>query len=73
VLLYYILRSGLWRALDIEKLRFFLGLTPRLHLSRSRPLWRSIPWGAALFSPPRARGIYTWLEYRVELFDGKAS
>jgi hypothetical protein len=72
VLLYYLLRSGRWRSLDVEKFRFFFGLTPRLHLSRSRPLWRSIPWGAALFSPRRARGIHAWLEYRVDLFDGKA-
>ena len=72
MLLYYLLKSGLWRSLDAEKLRYFLGLTPRLYLSRTRPLWRSIPWGAALFSPRRAREIFTWLEYRVELFDGKA-
>lgn len=72
MLLYYILRSGLWRSLDGEKFRFFLGLTPRLYLSRWRPLWRSIPWAAALFSPRRAREIYAWLEYRVELFDGHA-
>ena len=72
MLLYYLLRSGLWRSLDREKLRFFLGFTPRLYLSRNRPLWRGIPWGAALFSPRRAREIYVWLQYRVELFDGKA-
>jgi hypothetical protein len=72
MLFYLILRSGLWRALDLEKLRFFLGLTPSLHLSRNRPLWRRIPWGAALVSPQRAHEIFTWLEYRVELFDGKA-
>jgi hypothetical protein len=72
VLLYYLFRSGLWRSLDGEKFRFFFGLTPRLYLSRSRPLWRSIPWGAALFSSRRAREIHAWLEYRVDLFDGKA-
>jgi len=72
VLLFYIARSGLWRALDLEKFRFFLGLSPRLFLSRSHPLWRSIPWGPALFSPRRAREIHAWLEYRAELFDGKA-
>jgi hypothetical protein len=72
MLLYYLVRSGLCRALDIEKLRFFLGFTPRLYLSRNRPLWRSIPWTAALFSPRRAREICAWLEYRIELFDGKA-
>ncbi len=72
MLLYYLVRSGLWRSLDLEKLRFFFGITPRLYLSRNRPLWRGIPWVAAFASPRRAREIYAWLEYRVELFDGKA-
>jgi hypothetical protein len=72
LILYYVLRSGLWRSLDGEKLRFFFGFGPRLSLSRSRPLWRRFPWLAALFSPRRAREIHAWLEYRVELFDGKA-
>jgi hypothetical protein len=72
VLILHLLRSGLWRSLDGEKLRFFFGLTPRLHLSRERPLCRAIPWGAALLSPRRAREIFVWLEYRIELFDGKA-
>jgi len=71
-LLFYLVRSGLWRALDREKLRFFLGSAPRLFVSRHYPLWRSLPWTAALFSPRRAREIHAWLEYRVELFDGKA-
>jgi hypothetical protein len=72
LLLLHLLRSGLWRSLDGEKLRFFFGFTPRLHLSRDRALWRAIPWGAALFSSRRAREILVWLEYRVELFDGKS-
>ena len=72
MLVYHLLRSGLWRSLDGEKLRFFFGLTPRLRLSRDRPLWRAIPWAAALFSPSRAPEIFAWLEYRIELFDGKA-
>ncbi|HUE37910.1 MAG TPA: hypothetical protein VMR29_00290 [Candidatus Binatia bacterium] len=72
MLLFYLVRSGLWRALDREKLRFFLGSAPRLFVSRHYPLWRSLPWTAALFSPRRAREIHAWLEYRVELFDGKA-
>jgi hypothetical protein len=72
VLLLYVLRSGLWKALDREKLAFFLGITPALHLSHARPLWRSIPWGPALFSPTRARAIHEWLEYRVHLYDGQA-
>jgi hypothetical protein len=72
VLLYYILRSGLWRSMDLEKFRLFFGWTPRLYLSRTRPMWRSLPWAAAIFSPRRAREIHAWLEYRIELFDGKA-
>ena len=72
MLLFYILRSGLWRALDGEKFRFFLGLTSPLSLSRRHPLWRRLPWGAALFSPRRAREIHAWLEYRAHLFDGQA-
>ena len=72
MLILYLLRSGLWRSLDGEKLRFFFGLTHGLYLSRNRPLWRAIPWAAALLSPHRAREVFAWLEYRVELFDGKA-
>lgn len=72
MLLYYVLRSGLWRSIDGEKLRFFLGWTPKLRLSRARPLWRSVPWTEAVLSPRRAREIHEWLEYRVELFDGRA-
>jgi hypothetical protein len=72
VLLFFMLRSGLWRSLDADKLRFFLGWTPKLRLSRTHPLWRSFPWGGAMFSPRRAREIYEWLEYRVALYDGKA-
>jgi len=72
VLLIEILRSGLWRALDREKLRFFFGWTPRLTLSRAHPLWRGLPWLSALFSRRRASEIHAWLEYRVALYDGKA-
>jgi hypothetical protein len=72
VLLVYLLRSGLWRALDAEKLKFFLGFTPRLYLSHDRPLWRSVPWLGAMFSPRRAREIHAWLAYRIALYDGKA-
>ena len=72
MLLYYLFRSGLWRSLDSEKIRFFLGWTPRANLSRQSPLWRHIPWGRALFSPRGARAVLVWLRYRVELFDGQA-
>ena len=72
MLLYLILRSGLWRSLDGEKLRFFLGWTDRSYLSRQWPLWRSVPWGRALLSPSAARQVLEWMRYRVELFDGLA-
>jgi hypothetical protein len=72
MLLYYLVRSGLCRALDIEKLRFFLGFTPRLYLSRNRPFCHILSWIVVFFSPCRAREICAWLEYRIELFDGKA-
>lgn len=72
MLILYLLRSGLWRSLDGEKLKFFFGFSPRLRLSRDRPLCRAIPWTTALLSARRAREIFAWLEYRIELFDGKA-
>lgn len=72
MILYWILRSGLWRSLDAEKIRFFLGLTPGLHLSRRYPLWRHLPIARALFSPRGSREVFRWLEYRVQLYDGQA-
>ena len=72
MLLFYILRSGLWRALDGEKFRLFFGWTPRSYLSRQVRLWRNIPWAKAIFSPSGAREIHRWLEYRVKLYDGGA-
>ena len=72
MLVYYLLKTGLWRSLDAEKMRFFLGWTPKGHLSRQDPLWRHVPWGRALFSPSGARAVLVWMRYRVELFDGQA-
>lgn len=72
MLLWLLLRTGLWRSMDGEKVRYFLGLTPKLALSRNQPLWRSLPWFRALFSPREARAILVWLRYRIELFDGQA-
>lgn len=64
-------RAGLWRSLDAEKLRFFLGRTPNtLYLSRRHPLvFRLDPW-RLLFSPRYARGVADWLRYRADLYDG---
>ena len=66
-----LLRVGLLRSLDVEKLRFFLGWTGNPHyLSRRQPLvWRLHPW-RLLFSRRYARGVATWLRYRTDLYDG---
>ena len=72
MILWWIFRSGLWRALDGEKVRYFLGSTPPLSLSRATPLWRSLPWGKMLFSPRGSRAVFEWLRYRVDLYDGRA-
>jgi hypothetical protein len=72
VILYDVWRSGLWRAMDAEKLRFFLGRTPRGHLSHDRPLWRSVPWRKALFTASGSQAVLAWLRYRIELYDGLA-
>jgi hypothetical protein len=64
-------RAGLFRSLDSEKLRFFLGWTDNpLYLSRQNPLiWRLHPL-RLIFSPRYARGVATWLRYRADLYDG---
>lgn len=64
-------RAGLFRSLDMEKVRFFLGWTGNpLFLSRRRPLiWQLNPL-RLLFSPRYARGVATWLRYRADLYDG---
>lgn len=72
MLLYYLFRTGLWRSIDGEKLRFFLGIGPKSSLSRQRQPWRHLPWRRAIFSPAGAREILVWLRYRIELFDGQA-
>lgn len=72
MILYLIWKSGLWRAVDREKVRFFLGWTPAVMLSNQSPPWRHFPWGRAMFSMREARAILDWLRYRIELFDGLA-
>lgn len=72
MILYAIFRQGLWRTLDGEKLRFFLGLTPNpLFLSRRYPLVRRLSLLRLLFSPRYARGVAEWLSYRADLYDGR--
>ena len=71
MIFYYLWRRRLLARADGEKLRYFFGLTRNgLFLSRRRPLIGAINWPRALVSPRYARSVVTWLEYRVELFDG---
>ncbi len=66
-----LLRAGLLRSLDVEKLRFLLGWTDNpLFLSRRRPLIWRLDLPRLLFSRRYARGVATWLRYRADLYDG---
>ena len=64
-------RRGLLRRADGEKLRHFLGLvSDPLALSRRYPMWRILGITRLVVSPRYARAVATWLEYRMNLFDG---
>lgn len=64
-------RAGLFRSLDSEKMRFFLGWTNNpLYLSRRRPLIWRLDLLRLVFSRSYARGVATWLRYRADLYDG---
>jgi hypothetical protein len=72
VIAYYLLRSGLWRRLDREKWRYFLGRSgDRLWLSRAYPLWRSLDLFGLLFRRRYAAAIVVWLDWRVALYEGR--
>jgi hypothetical protein len=72
VILFILLRRGLLRRLDAEKLRFFLGRTASpLYLSRRFPLYRRLGLVRMLVSPRYARGVADWLAYRADLYDGR--
>jgi hypothetical protein len=72
VILFELWRRRLWRQLDGEKLRFFLGRTPHpLYLSRRYPLYRRLGLLRMLVSPAYARGVADWLAYRADLYDGR--
>ncbi len=71
MILVELLRSGLARRLDREKLRYFLGWTDEpLFLSRRFPLYRRLGLARMLLSPRYARGVVEWLRYRIDLYDG---
>ena len=71
MIFYYFWRDRIIARADREKLLFFFGLTPNpLYLSRRWPLFTSINWLKAFFSPRYARAISGWMRYRVELYDG---
>jgi len=71
VILLALWRRGLLRRAGGEKLRFFLGRGPDpLLLSRRYPLWRAFGLVRSLVSPRYAAGVATWLEYRMNLYDG---
>lgn len=66
-----LMRAGLLRSLDAEKLRFFFGRTANpLYLSRRHPLVLRLDPLRLLFSRRYARGVATWLRYRADLYDG---
>jgi len=72
VILWLLIRRGLLRKLDAEKLRFFFGVTASpLYLSRRFPLYRRLGVLRMLISPRYARGVADWLAYRADLYDGR--
>jgi hypothetical protein len=72
MILLQLLRGGLWRTLDAEKLRYFFGRTAHpLFLSRRDPPWRRMHLVRMMVSPAYARGVAQWLRYRADLYDGR--
>jgi hypothetical protein len=72
VILFALWRRGLLGRADREKLLYFLGLGPeRLALSRRFPMWRILGPARLMLSPRYAREVAAWLEYRMNLFDGR--
>ena len=64
-------RRGLLARADGEKLRWFLGLGgDPLALSRRYPMWRILNPLRLLLAPGYAAAVASWLEYRMNLFDG---
>jgi len=72
MILFVLLRRGLLRDLDAEKLRYFLGRTTNpLFLSRRFPPYRRLDLLRMLISLRYARGVADWLSYRTDLYDGR--
>jgi hypothetical protein len=64
-------RRGLFRRMDREKLRQFLGFSSDpLALSRRYRLWWALGPLVLMVSPSRARDVARWVEYRMNLYDG---
>jgi hypothetical protein len=64
-------RRGLFRRMDREKLRQFLGFSSDpLALSRRYRLWWALGPLMLMVSPSRARDVARWVEYRMNLYDG---
>jgi hypothetical protein len=64
-------RRGLFRRMDREKLRQFLGFSSDpLALSRRYRLWWALGPLMVMVSPSRARDVARWVEYRMNLYDG---
>ncbi len=71
MIVFQLLRRGLLRQLDAEKLRYFVGRTASpLYLSRRFPLYRRLGLLRMVVSPRYARGVADWLAYRADLYDG---
>lgn len=72
MILFMLLRRGLLRRLDAEKLRYFFGRTAHpLFMSRRFPPYRRLDVLRMLVSPRYARGVAEWLSYRADLYDGR--
>ena len=64
-------RRGLFRRMDRDKLRQFLGFSSDpLALSRRYRLWWALGPLVLMVSPSRARDVARWVEYRMNLYDG---
>jgi hypothetical protein len=72
VILVALWRRGLFRRLDGERLRQFWGWRrDPLALSRRYPMWRALGVVRLAVSPAYARAVAGWLEYRLNLYEGR--